>query len=317
MSTTKVNIQNNSTSKQPFLFFSSFIDNQSISKFEDSFFTVSKDDIDQQLVRMHRAEGYKESLNPDTGIFTKTYFTKQLTRKLTSESKNSFELLNYHLLDLAAEDKSEKRYLEAQATLISSFLSKAEQLHKHSDIIKPIVSNLVKSFEKLYGATKSAGVNESNLDKVNSGIIPSNSYFGIRANVKRTHLVQLFDFITNEDIELLDDLLIKEEDFINLLTCQTPSEFKEKPIIFNKENGLCAIFLYVLNHTYFNNMGWQTIEDSKLFRSKPTNTKPLGSLIKASSINSAYSKAMKSGKYTWVLEGFKNLIPSEFQQFEK
>ena len=317
MSTTKVKILKNSTPKQPFLFFSRFLNDIVIANFEDSFYAIPEDYFEQQLITSHKAKGFKESLDPTTGKFTKIFFTKKLTRTLTSEFKNSFELLNYHLLDLAPDDKSEKRYLEAQATLISSFPSKADQLQKHSDIIKPIVTNLVKSFEKLYGATKSTRINESDLDKVNSGIIPSNSYFGIRAKVNRSHLIALFDFITNEDNELLDDLLIEEDDFINVLTCQSPSEFKEKPIIFNKENGLCAIFLYVLNHTYFNNIGWQAIEDSKLFRSKPTKTKPQGSLLKASSITSAYSKAMKSGKYNLFLKKLKDLIPSEFQQFEK
>lgn len=181
-------------------------------------------------------------------------FRKEFPRKITSETIKTKSLIDNSALDINKKGNNNEAFLKSQIKHIYFLLDKLGDSNIVDKLlIKESLEGLCNHIVDRYSIKhtyKNRNVQGNNIS----------SYFDLKGHIKMSLIVELFDAAI--DLEVIDDEVISEDTFINVLTGH-PS-YSNEVISFKCNNQLAVHFIDSLK-PIFNNLSYSQISKSKQF----------------------------------------------------
>lgn len=288
---------NKSTKTNPLNYFKHFLQEEAFKSYEKSFFDFPIN----PTFKSNREEGYiqylKESYKDNENPYVKLYFIEELEKHLTIQSKNSLKLIIDRKDEIENTEKNANIYINRQLTTIDEIQNSI----KYFEIYQPVIfSVLERLYSKLQGYLddNQKAAKRFKANKYSSG----KSFFDLKDEIKVRHLSKLYDLTL--ELDIIDDEVINEQDFIEIFTC--PKLPKENlKLIFNKDNRTVGFYLNIISDL-FNNLTPRAIHKSKSFYNKR------GKFFYENDINKVNNFLRKNNieKYNYIKEEIRKIFPN-------
>ncbi len=135
--------------------------------------------------------------------------------------------------------------------------------NENQAIIQKEVNEVVEEIYSLYGDVSKTHKLFRSLLLNRASANTSRTYFGLKPDIKKSFLVDLYDLCV--DLFLIDDTSLPEEDFIEVFSCTKPSSTAH--IQFVEKNYSIVVLLEGIQ-SFFENLNFMTIEKSQMFSNK-------------------------------------------------
>ncbi len=259
-----------STKTRPLLFFESFLKNDKLIKYESMFYDYPINLSQENF----REQGYIKYLNDsyiDEPVSTIEYFNETLNKLLKAQVFTSKLLLEERKDEIEYFNIKPNIFAQKQLEIIQNLKVKTGSITVCRGII-----------------LESLNILEEEIKKFNSVISQETSRFtNIKTNnpffepvVHRKTLQKLYDVAL--DNRIIDEEVVTENDFLNILTSNDP-EVLENKFIFSCNNQVATFFLNTMN-VFFLNLTHSKISKSKSFINKN------GKIFNESDLNTAKTR---------------------------
>ncbi|HFG0566268.1 hypothetical protein [Flavobacterium psychrophilum] len=245
------------TIESPFFFFEDLIFNGSYTKLVDAFYIETIFTKNYKLALERNEKFIFEAWLNKHDISDMIHYENYLNVVLKYNYEDAFENLNYSLSKL--NDEETTIFFKKQLNILNSLIKKLAESDKNQEIkatLLQIISDIDNRFSHIHIA-----------HPVFKNLIPETeniySLFQLKDGIKRSFFEKLYD--ASIALDLIDDIEIREEDFIEVFT--SPNPISTSKIKFTKPNATVAIFLKELE-SFFGNFNATTIEKSKFFLNK-------------------------------------------------
>ena len=290
------------TSKTPLHFFDKLIipDGHSYWKYKtiksiEDRVQGALDSVDYELGEIKYIHSYFDKEKEEVETDNITYnFSKDFHRKIDieiTEAKNKIENI---VIDIFKRSDEPKKFLLSQVKQIYYLMDKAKLDCPEFNLepLDNLASFLIEKYS-LKHINRKKFINQ----------FTSNSFFGIRQEVKPSLINNIYDEVSI--LEIIDDEIVSESAFINVLT-QDPT-IHDDVIKFKCNNQLAVHFINIIM-PLFNNFTYSQICKSQKFFNK----KALPKVLNQSDLDTANTRLNKDLKRYKVMEisrALSDLIP--------
>ncbi|WP_341221592.1 hypothetical protein [Polaribacter atrinae] len=264
-----------STKLKPLLFFESFL-KEKIQKSYESFFY---ENIVNPSFKINKERGYieylKDSYENEEVKPVIVFFEDELKNLLNIQLLISINFLTERSNEIEYLDNTSDLFLNKQLIKINNLKVDVTSFKKFDTLFIVTLNNLEKEIKKLLKQPLKRAINIS-IRKTNK------SYFDIKDSVKNSLIKTLYD--TSLILEVFDESLVSENEFVNVFTTSTPSSIQK--IQFSVDNQIALHYLNCIK-PIFNDLSHSRMAKSKLFYNKK------GKLLNQQDFDSASTRLNK------------------------
>lgn len=281
-----------STKTRPLLFFESFINNDKLTKYEDMFYNFPANPSQEN----YREQGYIKYLKDtyvDEPVITITeYFKDNLKKLLQAEINFTKSLLIERKDEIEYFDSKSDIFFKKQLETIQLLKVENESITVCKELILETL-NIIENYIKKLGNI--GGKAPNLLPKIKT----NKPQFDPKVN--RRTLKKLYDIAL--DNKIIDDEIVAEEDFLNILTSNSPESLENK-FVFTCDNQVATFFLNQIAVLFYN-LTHSEISKSKAFINKGGKILNQNDLDKAKTL---YSKKLNNSVFLSIQKDIKKLI---------
>lgn len=246
------------TIQSPLKFYEDLIFNKEYSKFGDAFYAETIYTKDYRLVIERNKEFLFEAWLNKQENTDMIHYEHYINKVLKYNTKQALELLNELVLKL--DEPEAKKFLLIQFNLLNSLIEKCdEDMNAFNPEIRCELISIISNINTKYSHYQ---LTHKVLRKLTHRTDNIFSFFQIKSELKVSFFEKLYD-VAVTPLNLLDDIEISEEVFIEVFTSPNPLS----KIQFIKPNATIAFFLKEIE-PFFDNFNSTTIEKSRSFLNK-------------------------------------------------
>ena len=178
-------------------------------------------------------------------------FANEFTAEVIKKAEETKQSIDSTVLEINKNGNNANQFLISQIKHLSILADKSKNIYPKLTFIEDAIRNTITYLVDRYSLKES-------YKKTKISVTPKSSFFDIKSGVKMSLLEQLYDVAV--DLEIIDDEMVTEEIFINVLT-GNPTASNEV-LIFKCNNRIATHFINCIN-SLFNNLTASRIEKSK------------------------------------------------------
>jgi len=187
----------------------------------------------------------------------KTYsFVKEFPKEVHKEAEKLRAYIDNTVLEINKNGNNANQFLISQVKYLNTLTEKSKTVYPKLAFIEASIQNIITYLVDRYSLKGSYKKQSLNINTIFS-------YFDIKSGIKLSLLEQLYD--TCVDLEIIDDEILSEETFINVLTSNPIAS--NEAIIFKCNNQLIAHFINCIQPLFYN-LTVSQISKSKSFVNK-------------------------------------------------
>lgn len=246
------------TIESPFKFYEDLIFNKECSNLSDAFYVETIYTKGYNLVIERNKEFWFEAWLNKQDISEMIHYEQYLNKVLKYNTKQALELLDELVLKL--DEPVAKKFLNIQFNLLNSLIEKYDE--DMNDCNPEVRTELISIISDINIKYSHYQLTHKALRKLTHRRDNIFSFFQIKSELKSSFFEKLYD-VTITPLNLIDDIEISEEVFIEVFTSPKPLS----KIQFIKPNATIAFFLKEIE-PFFENFNSTTIEKSSSFLNK-------------------------------------------------